>query len=169
MLNQKVGLDVYEKGRQTTKSTIWTNNHRKLNPCKPSPKKHNRSCLRSTWRYPCTTTTTSTDTSQQGKQNEKTEWPDKCTLMHPMKPNHIPIPDNNITKPATYSTREGKTQKGERLLVFLPLGGGKLRCRHVLGLGSGRGSCLNPGGKGDQGIGRRWSNRRQLDKPFCSG
>lgn len=27
---------------------------------------------------------------------------------------------------------------------FLPLGGGKLRCRDVLGLGSGRGSCVSP-------------------------
>lgn len=124
---------------------------------------------RSTSIYPCTTTTTSTDTSEQGKQNEKTEWYDECTLMHPMKPDDITIPDNNITKPANHSTREVKTQRREILLVCLPLGGGKLRCSDVLGLGSGRGSCLNPGGKGDQGIGRRWSKGKWLDKPFLQG
>lgn len=116
---------------------------------------------------PCTTTTTSTDTSEQGKQNEKTEWSYERTLMHPMKPDNTTIPDSNITKPANHSTEEGGTQRRERLLVFLPLGGGKLRCRDVLGLGSGRGSCLNPEGWGKSGVGERWSKGRWLDKPFC--
>lgn len=119
---------------------------------------------------PCTTATTSTDTSEQCKQNEKTEWSYKCTLMHPMKPDNTTIPDNNITKPANHSTRGGVTQKRERLLLFLPLGGGKLRCKDVLGLGSGRGSCLNPEGRGRSGgWGRRWSKGRWLDEPFCRG
>lgn len=42
---------------------------------------------------------------------------------------------------------------------FLPSGGGKLRCRDVLGLGSGGGSCLNPEeGDENQGLRRKGSN-----------
>lgn len=96
---------------------------------------------------PCTTTTTSTDTGEQGKQNEKTEWSYKCTLMHTMKPDNTTIPDNNITKPANHSTRGQGDTKKRKTTEVLPLGGGKLRCRDVLGLGSGRGSCLNPEGQ----------------------
>lgn len=66
------------------------------------------------------TTTTSTDTSEQGRQNEKTEWSKECTLMHPMKPDDTTIPDNNITKPANHSTRGrgNNTEKRKTTVVF---------------------------------------------------
>lgn len=83
----------------------------------------------------------------RGKQNEKTKWSCEFTLMHTMKPDNTTIPDNNITKPANHSTRgQGDTKKRETTDV-LPSGGSKLRWRDVLGLGSGRGSCLNPEGQ----------------------
>lgn len=79
------------------------------------------------------------------------------------------IPDNNITEPSNHSRRGGVTLRREKLLVFLPLGGGKLRCRDVLGLGSGRGSCLNPGEWGRVWSRRRWSKGRELDKSLGKG
>lgn len=48
----------------------------------------------------------------------------------------------------------GRGQQSERLQALLPSGGGKLRCRDVLGLGSGGGSCLNPE-EGDENQGLR--------------
>lgn len=45
--------------------------------------------------------------------------------------------------------------------VFLPSGGGKLRCRDVLGLGSGRGSCLNPEGRRKSGVEEKVKQQRK--------
>lgn len=89
-----------------------------------------------------------------------------CT---PWNPTITTIPDNNITKSANHSTGVGETQRRERLLVFLPLGGGKLRCRDVLGLGSGRGSCLNPEGWGKSGVGEKMKQREVVGEAFLQG
>lgn len=89
-----------------------------------------------------------------------------CTPWNPTTPRYrTTTSQNRLTIPLKWG--EGGTQKRERLQLSLPLGGGKLRCRDVLGLGSGRGSCLNPErGEGDQGMGRRWSKGSWLDMPL---
>lgn len=45
--------------------------------------------------------------------------------------------------------------------MFLPSGGGILRCRDVLGLGSGRGSCLNPEGRRKSGVEEKVKQKRK--------
>lgn len=72
-------------------------------------------------------------------------------------------------KPVNHSTRGGRDTKKTKTISVLPLGGGKLRCSDVLGLGSGRGSCLNPRGEADRGMGKKWSKGSWLDKPFSRG
>lgn len=66
---------------------------------------------------------------------------------------------------------QGEETQRTELLLSLPLGGGKLRCRDVLGLGSGRGSCLNPerwGRSGDEGKRACWISPR-AGVTLCEG
>ena len=83
----------------------------------------------------------STDTSEQGKQNEK---------------------------PANYTIWGGETQKRKTSCMFLPLGGGKLRCRDVLGLMTSRGSSLNPEGWGELGVEEKMNQRELGGQASCS-
>lgn len=62
-----------------------------------------------------------------------------------------------------------ETQTRERLMVSLPLGGGKLRCRDVLGLGPGTGSCLNPEVWGTSSNGEKMKPRKIVGQAFQQG
>lgn len=93
----------------------------------------------------------------------KVPW---CTPWNQTTPRYRTTTSQNLL---TIPGGGGGTLRRETPLVFLPLGGGKLRCRDVLGLGSGRGSCLNPGEWGRLWSRRRWSKGRELDKSLRKG
>lgn len=73
--------------------------------------------------------------------------------MDPDGPQHQPPYWLTISTPADHSTG------GHKTTGVLPLGGGNLRCRDVLGLRSGRGSCFHPEGVQEKG-GYGWVRAR---------